>query len=77
MFYSRKKYIFYFPLLILLSTKPERQGLLIVFSSMFCIFRFLVCNKNAELVHVSFICFVGFLILFILFTNVLYLQMNT
>ena len=33
------------------------QSLLVVFSCMFCIFRFLVNNKNAELVHVFFCLF--------------------
>ena len=48
-----KKYVFYFPLLVFLSTKLAQS--LLVFCCMFCIFRFLVSNKNAELVHVFFI----------------------
>ena len=70
--YSGKKYIFCFSLLVLISTKLA-QGLLVVFCCMFCIFRFLVSNKNAELFHVFFVYFVGFVIRFIFATKVVYL----
>ena len=56
-----KKYVFYFPLLVLLSTKFAQD--LLVFCCMICIFRFLVSNKNTEIVHVFFVYFVGFEVL--------------
>ena len=71
-----EKYVFYFPLLVLLSKKLVK-GLLVIFCCMFCIFRFLIRNENAELVHVFFVYFVGFAVLFIFVTEVMYLWMNT
>ena len=62
-------------LLVLLSTKLA-QGLLVVFC-LFCICRFLVSNKNAELIPVVFVYFVGFEILFIFDTEVVHLWVNT
>ena len=62
------------PLLVLLSTKLA-EGLLVF--CLFCIFRFLVSNKNAELVPVVFVYFVGFAILFIFDMEVVYLWVNT
>ena len=64
MFYRGKSTCIYLPLLFLFSTKLA-QGLLIVFCPMFCIFQFLVSDKNAELNYVFFVYFVGFVICFI------------
>ena len=71
-----EKYVFYFSLLVLLSTKLT-QGLLVVFCFMFCIFRFLVSDKNSELIRVSFVYFVRFVIRFFFVNKVLYRRMNT
>ena len=51
------KYVSYFYLLFLLT--KFAQGSLVVFCCMFCIFRFLVSNKYAELIYVLFVYFVS------------------
>ena len=46
------------------------------FAVRYVFFRFLVSNKDLELVHVFFVYFVGFVICFIIVTKVLYLRMS-
>ena len=68
--------------ILLLSTRSSfDQNLQKVCLSYFVVcyvfFCFLASNKNSELVHVFFVCFVGFVIRFVVVTKVLYRRINT
>ena len=75
--FNHRKYTHLISLFSFFFPQKLYQGLLVVFCFLFCIFRFLVINKNAELVHVFFVYFVGFLIRSIFVTKVWFPQMKT